>query len=123
MKISKLRLAWEYLWSGMGGVVDYLLGLLNSALDSIDPDNKQKIQGALNVAEVVLSALSAFQWLCPVKWQTAYRETIEAVVVVVSSLSDLSLTKTELDDIRKEFFEAMAAWKGPDDDTCVAPSK
>lgn len=123
MKVSKLKLAWEYLWSGMGGVVTYLLGLLNSALDSIEPENKKKIQGALNVADAVLSALSAFQWLCPVKWQTAYRETIEAVISVTASLSDLSLTQTELDGIRKEFSEAVAAWNGPDDDTCVAPSK
>ena len=120
MKISKLKLVWKYITEGIGGVADYLLDLLNSALASIDPANKTKVQACLNVATAVLSALIALQFLCPVKWQTAYKETVEAVVAVVSALEDLSITADELLTVQKEFGEAVMAWKGPDDETCVA---
>ena len=119
MKISKLKLVWKYITEGIGGVADYLLDLLNSALASIDPANKTKVQACLNVATAVLSALIALQFLCPVKWQTAYKETVEAVAVVVASLEDLAVTVEELAKVQKEFNEAVCAWKGPDDPTCV----
>ena len=120
MKISKLKLAWHYLTKGIGGVADYLLEMLNAALASIDPANKAKVQSCLNVATAVLSTLIALQWLCPVKWQTSYKETVEAVAEVVGALEDLNITAEELARVQKEFNEAVAAWQGPDDETCVA---
>ena len=32
MDISKLKIAWKYIFGGIGSVVDYLLDLLNTAL-------------------------------------------------------------------------------------------
>ena len=119
MNISKIKIAWKYLTGGMGSVVDYLLDVLNDALKRIDPANKAKIQAVLNVAERVLSALQSLQWLCPTKWQTAYRTTVAAVISVTIALSDLTITQTELEAMQKAFDEAVKAWKAPDDETCV----
>lgn len=117
--ISTFKMILKYLTGGVGGVVDYLLDLLNAALAKVDPANKAKIQAALNIAEKVLAALVALKWLCPTRWQTAYTETIEAVNCAIEALSDLQLTADELKRIQADFAEAIAAWKAPDDETCA----
>ena len=119
MDISKLKLAWKYLTGGMGGVTDYLLDVLNNAVNSIDPNNKKKIQAVLNVADKVLGTLIALKWLCPTKWQTAYTQTILAVSDVVESLSDFNISAEDISSITKSVKETVAAWKGEDDETCV----
>lgn len=119
MNISKLKIAWKYLTGGAGSVADYLLDVLNAALDKIDPGKREKIQAALNTAERVLAAFRAFAWLCPTKWQTAYSKTIDAVASVVGALDDLKLTADELVAVKEDFTAAVAAWKAPDDETCV----
>ena len=119
MNISKIKMAWKYLTGGIGSVADYLLDVLNSAIASIDPSKKEKIQAALNVAERVLAALKALQWLCPTRWQTAYSKAVDSVASVVVAFADLKLTPSELEEVKKAFAEAVAAWKAPDDETCV----
>lgn len=118
MNISKFKIAIKYLFGGMGSVVDYLLDVLNAALAKIDPENRAKVQAALNIAEKVLATLIALKWLCPTKWQTAYGETVEAVNAVIDALADLKLEAAELTNIRDAFNAAVMAWKLPDDDTC-----
>lgn len=120
MEISKIKLAWKYLTGGVGNVVDYLLDVLSNALQSLNDTTKAKMYGVLNCAEKVLATLMALKWLCPTKWQTAYAKTITAVDVVVVSLEDLNITREEFDKILGEFNSAVAAWKGEDDETCVA---
>ena len=117
--MSKFKLLIKYLLSGISGVVEYLLGLLNSALASIDPAKKEKIQHALNVAEQVLAALQTLKFLCPTKWQTAYQKTVLATQAVVFALADLVLTQDELNGIAKDFNAACLEWNGDDDETCV----
>ena len=101
-------------------VSGYALTALNGAVRSIDPANQAKVQAALNIALKLLNVLRALSWLCPAKWQTAYRETVEAAEAVVEALKDLKLTQDEVAEIAKEFGEAVAAWRSPDDATCVA---
>ena len=119
MDISKFKIAWKYIFGGIGSVVDYLLDILNSALAQIDPSKKEQIQAVLNLARRVLSVLEALKWLCPTKWQTAYELTIKAVEAVVDALSDLQITKEEFEKVREAFEAAVKAWKGEDDETCV----
>ena len=119
MNISKWTIAWKYIFGGVGSVADYLLDVLNKALDAIDASNKSKIQAVLNTANKVLATLNAFAWLCPTKWQTAYRLTAEAVQTVIDALSDLTLTLDELTAVKDNFTKAVAAWKSPDDETCL----
>lgn len=119
MTISKIKLAWKYLTGGMGSVTDYLLDVLNAALAKIDPEKRETIQAVLNVAQKVLATLTACQWLCPTKWQTAYNKTVTAVLTVTVSLGDLVLTVDELLTIQNDFNAAVVSWKSDDDETCV----
>ena len=119
MNISTIKLAFKYLTGGISGVVEYLLGALNTALGSIGEASKEKIQAALNIARKVLSSLEAFQWLCPTKWQTAYKVTLDAVASCADALSDLEITKVELDVVTDKVTDAIRAWRGEDDATCA----
>lgn len=119
MDISKFKIVWKYLFGGIGSVVDYLLEILNTALAALDPAKKEKVQAVLNLALKVLAALKTLQFLCPVKWQTAYGLTVKAVQTLVTDLEDLNVTQEEMNEIIKEFKAAVEAWKSPDDATCV----
>lgn len=119
MKISKLKVFWKLITGGVGSVVDYLLAILNEALDKVDPAKKTMVQAVLNLSTHVLSFLTLLQSFCPQKWQTAYAETIEAVNTVIDALADFQITREELEAVKKEFEEAVNAWKSPDDETCV----
>ena len=119
MEISKIKVAFKYLFGGVGAVADYLLDMLNRSLAFIDADSKAKIQSVLNIAKRVLSTLEAFGWLCPTKWQTAYGKSCDAVEAVIDCLSDLNVTAQEISAIREAFEAAVKEWKSPDDDTCV----
>ena len=120
MNISKFKIVMSFLFGGgVSGVIEYALGVLKRALDGLTDTTKAKIQAALNLSLKVLSILEAVRILVPTKWQTAYAKTVEAVKETVKSLSDLDLTKGELDIICDRVTAAVAAWKSPDDETCV----
>ena len=126
MAISKFKLAMKAIGgalnpfgSAAGSVADYLLDVLNNALKNLDKDNKEKMQAVLNMAKKVMSILKAVAWLIPTKWQTAYGKTLEAVSMAVDALEDMEIVKNEPEIISQAFSDAVAAWKGPDDATCV----
>lgn len=119
MNISTIKIAIKYLFGGVSGVVEYLLGVLNAALAGMTDANKQKVQGALNLAQKVLATLNAIKWLCPVKWQTAYKSTVDAVAAAVAALEDLEITADEVAVVSDRVKAALVAWKQPDDETCV----
>ncbi len=118
--ISKFKIVMSFLFGGgASGVIEYVLGVLKNALAGMSDATKEKVQAALNLSLKVLSILEAVRILVPTKWQTAYAKTVEAVKETVSSLTDLDLTKDELDIICDRVTAAIAAWKSPDDETCV----
>ena len=124
--MNKLALTWAAVKgfvNPFGSVFDsiatYALGRVNAALNAIDVGKREKIVAALNIATKAVAVLNAIAWLCPTKWQTAYRATVEAVQEVVAALFDLHLTIDELSTARAKFEAAYAAWQAPDDDTCV----
>jgi len=120
MNISNWKLVTTFLFGGgVSGVIEYVLEVLKNALASLTDTSKAKIQAVLNLALKVLSVLEAVKILVPTKWQSAYTLTIAAVSECVSSLTDLELTKPELDIICDKITAAVKAWKSPDDDTCV----
>lgn len=119
MKISSWKVVWNFLTGGGTKVVDYLLGLLNNAISQIGNPTREKIQGVLNFAKKILSTLKVFQVFVPVKWQTAFDETVKAVEVLIDALSDLKVTGEELDAVVEAYKKAYAAWQGPDDESCV----
>lgn len=119
MKISTLTIAFKYVFGGIDSVVDYLLDILNNALDSLDSKNQKKIQAVSNIALKIVSVLKTLQFLIPTKWQTAYDSIIVAVERVFFALEDLKVENAELSEIQDSFKEAIIAWKGDDDETCV----
>ncbi len=118
LEVSKIKLAWKWLTGGVGNVADYLLDILNRALDGLDADKKSDIQAVCNLASKVASTLAAFKWLVPTKWQSAYADTIAAVNEVINALDDLTLTAEELASVSACFATCVEAWKSPDDETC-----
>ena len=119
LEVSKLSLVWKWLTGGIEKVADYLLDLLNNALANLDDKDKESIQAVLNYATKIAASLTAFAWLVPSKWQTAYKATLKAVQAVVDALSDLTITADELLQLKEEFAAAVLAWKGEDDETCA----
>ncbi len=119
MNISTIKIAFKYIFGGVSGVVEYLLGVLNAALAGMNEATKQRVQGALNLAHKVLATLTAIKWLCPTKWQTAYKATVDAVAEAVAALEDLEITTDEVAVIHDRTKAALDAWKLPDDDTCI----
>ena len=119
MKISTLTMAFKYVFGGIGSVVDYLLDILNNALNSLDPNDQKKIQAVSNIALKIASVLKTLQFLIPTKWQNAYDSIIVAVERVFVALEDLKVENAELSEIQDSFKEAVIAWKGDDDETCV----
>ena len=112
MNISKTKLVMKFLFGGgVGGVVDYLLDILNSALGQLSEETKGNIIHALKIAENVLAWLMRVSVLVPKKRQSAYVVTIDAVQNVVISLHDLELTREEIVIIRDKFNTVVLEWK------------
>lgn len=119
LKISKLTIAWKYLCGGFGNVADYLLDILNNALGNLDARYKDNIQAVLNFALKIHALMESLKWLCPTKWQTSYKATLDAVKETVTALSDFSVTNDEIKFVYGKYITAVDAWKSPDDGTCL----
>jgi hypothetical protein len=119
LEVSKLTLAWKYITSGFGGVADYLIDILNNALGNLDARYKDNIQAVLNFALKIHALMESLKWLCPTKWQTAYKATLDAVKETVNALSDFSVTNDEIKFVYGKFMTAVDSWKSDDDGTCL----
>lgn len=114
MNISKFKIAFKYLFGGIDSVMEYLLEIVNAALAKIDTENRAKIAAAYNTILNVLATLNALAWLCPARWQSAYRNTIGAVEAVANALMDFTIEPAELTKVRDAFNAAVIAWRGCD---------
>lgn len=119
MNISTTKIVFKYIFGGVSGVVEYLLGVLNAALAGMTEATRKRVQGALNLAQKVLATINAIKWLCPTKWQTAYKATVDAVADAVAALEDLEITADEVSVVADRVKAALAAWNAPDDETCA----
>lgn len=124
--MNKIEITWTALkgfLNPFGGVfeslADYALGRVNVALGGIDTNRREKMVAALNVADKALALLNVIAFICPTRWQIAYRLTVEAVQTVCSALTDLQLTVDELSEVRSGFEKAVVEWQSPDDETCA----
>ena len=120
MNISTVKLAIKYIFGGASGVAEYVLELLKNYLASLNDATKENIQKGLNATKKALNILTAIAWLIPTKWQTAYGLTIKSVEAAVDALSDLEITTDELEIIKDRITAAYNAWRGDDDETCIA---
>lgn len=105
--------------NGGVSVADYVLGLINTAVGSLGDPTKDNIRAVLNFSMKALSVLSAVRCFIPVRWQIAYAATLDAVSALVEVLSDLTVTKEEIEKCVAAYRVAYDAWTGPDDDTCI----
>ena len=119
MNISKFKIVIKYIFGGTSAVVEYILGVVNKALSSVDTSSKEKAQALLNTLLKANATLKAIAWLVPTKWQTAYGKTLDSIFSIVMMLEDLQITKEEIDIAYDRSKAAIAAWKSPDDETCV----
>lgn len=119
LDVSNLKLAWNYITGGFGGVADYLLDILNNALKDLDANKKDNVQAVLNFTTKVLNILKAISWLCPTKWQFAYKATIDAVQYTADALDDFTIKQEEVSAIYGKFVTAVECWKAPDDGYCM----
>lgn len=108
MKISKLKIVFKWIFGGVEGVVDYVLGVLNSFLAS--ESVSEKAGEALALAEKVLGYLVKYADWCPSKWRDAYNATLDAVSTLVAALSDMNVTKEEAEKAADAFKVAYAEW-------------
>lgn len=114
MNISKIKIAFKYLFGGMDAVVEYLLDIVNNALAAIDPAKRAKIAAAYNTICKVLATMNSLAWLVPTKWQSAYRMTIAAVENTADALSDFKIEADELTKVKDAFNAAVLAWRSGD---------
>lgn len=114
MNISKLKIAFKYLFGGMEAVVDYLLDIVNQALAAIDPTKRKKIAAAYNMLCKVLATMTSLAWLVPTKWQSAYKATLGAVADAADALADFKIEAAELTKVRDAFNAAVLAWRTGD---------
>ena len=114
MNISKFKIAVKLLFGGIDSVMEYLLKIVNEALAKIDTENRAKIAAAYNTILNVLATLNALAWLCPARWQSAYRNTIGAVEAVANALMDFTIEPAELTNVKDAFSAAVTAWRGGD---------
>lgn len=119
MNISKFKIVLKYIFGGTSAVVEYVLGVINKALASIDASSKEKAQALLNTVLKGYTTLKAIAWLIPTKWQTAYGKTLDSIFAIVMMLEDLQITKEEIDIAYDRSKAALDAWRLPDDETCV----
>lgn len=122
MKLNMWTVVWKFITGFTNGgvsVADYVLGLINTAVNQLSDPTKDNIRAVLNFAMKALAVLNAVRCFIPAKWQIAYAATIDAVAALVEVLSDLAVTKEELDKCVAAYRVAYDAWTGPDDETCV----
>lgn len=98
-------------------IVSVVLAFISTALNNLNSKTKANITKCLNIATFALKWLHKVENWIPVKWQCAYRETIEAVEVVIRSLEDFKITDEEFALVKKEFEEARIEWESDDDET------
>ncbi len=114
MNISKFKLVWKYLTGGKEAVLDYVLDVANTLVQKISTARQEEIKGYLATAVKILDKLDSLSWLCPAKWKTAYKLTVDAFANVVKALTDLNVTAEEIDGIVTAFQSAYCAWRTDD---------
>lgn len=118
MKLNPIKSILKCIFGGFNDVIEDILESINYLLEFLDASDKERVQTVLNYALSALSIARMLQIFCPVKWQTAYSATIQALQHVVDSLQDLKITNKELETLKSDFKNVVKYWKSDDDDTC-----
>ena len=91
--------------------MDYVLDVANNLAAKIPDARQEEIAKYLGYARRILSTLKSVEWLCPNKWRIAYDLTITAFADLVNALSDLKVTRSEIDGLARSFQLAYSEWR------------
>lgn len=117
MKISKLAIAWKAVAgflnpfsSAFESVADYVLGIANNFVASLDAGKVEKLDAALATANGIYEFLKSHSDWCPKKWENEFAKTISAFKTVVDALTDKELTTNEVKEIAAAWKIAYSEW-------------
>lgn len=111
MNVSKIKIAFKFIFGGPEAVLDYVMDCANSLADKLPDAKKEDVKGYFETATKTLNTLDAVSWLCPQKWRGAWDATVAAFSSLVAALADLKVEKDELAKVADAFRLAYAAWR------------
>lgn len=109
MKWSNIKALWELVTDGWSGLMKYVLGFLNAALQKLNGDKLRKAsQIAVNVAAVVSTAVGVF---VDEKYRDAANKTVDALKDLALAIEDGELSSAELNANIEAINVCIDAWK------------
>lgn len=117
--ISIWSLAFIFITQGWTGIADFIFSEVNKLLDGLSDSTKDRVRAVYNFVAKALAVLRAIQVFIPVRYQTAYLETVAALAALHECTEDLNVSGEDYEKLSVAFKTAYQAWCGPDDDTCV----
>ncbi len=109
MKWSNIKAVWALVVDGWTGLMKYVLGFVNAALQKLKGDKlKRASQIAVNVAAVVSAAVGVF---VDEKYRDAANKTVDALKDLALSIEDGELSSAELNANIEAINICIDAWK------------
>ncbi len=109
MKWSNIKALWTLVTDGWSGLMKYVLGFVNMALQKLDGEKLRKAsQIAVNVAAVVSAAVGVF---VDEKYRDAANKTVEALKDLALGIEDGELSSAELNANIEAVNTCIDAWK------------
>lgn len=109
MKWSNIKALWALVTDGWAGLMKYVLGFINVALQKLNGDKLKKAsQIAVNVAAVVSAAVGVF---VDEKYRDAANKTVDALKDLALSIEDGELSGAELSANIEAVSMCVDAWK------------
>lgn len=110
---------WGVFWAGLKGffapgtsmfeeIARYGLNVLNNLMSG--ENAMAKITKIAETSRWVLDLLVKYQDWCPMKWQSYFNVTINAVKAVVDAFADAKITEDEAKNVTVQFQIAYASW-------------
>lgn len=110
---------WSVFWAGLKGfftpgtsmfeeIAKYGLNLLNNLMSN--GNLTERITKVAETSRWVLDLLVKYQDWCPMKWQSYFNVTINAVKAVVDAFADAKITEDEIKNVTTQFQVAYASW-------------
>ena len=109
MKWSNIKALWALVTDGWSGLMKYVLGFLNAALQKLNGDKLRKAsQIAVNVAAVVSTAVGVF---VDEKYRDAANKTVDALRDLALAIEDGELSSAELNANIEAINVCIDTWK------------
>lgn len=112
MSISKVKIAFKFIFGGKEAVIDYILGVLNSFLAQAAISDKTR--DGYELAMKVLYYLQKYASWCPRKWEKEYSLLIQTVSTLTGVFQDTQITREEVEACIAQFQKAYAEWNSED---------